>query len=60
MKYRRDPSNPTGDCVKVDVKCTDSLDDGRCFKCKEGSVPGWGGDGLCYDISPITPWEKMS
>jgi len=55
VKYRRDPSNPTGDCVKVDVKCTDSLDDGRCFKCKEGSVPGWGGDGLCYDIVPITP-----
>lgn len=50
VKYRRNPSDYYGDCVAEDIRCLESLDDGHCWKCRDGLVPGWNGDGLCYEI----------
>jgi hypothetical protein len=36
FKYVRNPSNPNGPCVPVDVQCANPRDDGHCISCKDG------------------------
>lgn len=48
LNYRRNPSNPTGDCVAVDINCVNSRDDGYCIECLPGNFAYT--DGLCYKI----------
>lgn len=46
--YKRNPSDPFGDCVAVDVNCANPRDDGYCIECKPGEFAH--SDGLCYKI----------
>ncbi len=48
FKYVRNPSNPNGPCVPVDVQCANPRDDGHCISCKDGEFAHT--DGLCYKI----------
>lgn len=49
VTYRRNPSDPLGDCVAVDVQCAGSRDDGFCFSCKNGEYAH--SDGKCYKVT---------
>jgi hypothetical protein len=51
VTYRRNPSNPLGECVAVDAKCAGSRDDGFCFSCKNGEYAH--SDGKCYKVTLI-------
>lgn len=50
--YRRNPSNPLGDCVAVDRRCANARDDGYCISCKDNEYAH--SDGRCYKIVAVT------
>lgn len=49
--YKRNPSNPLGNCVAVDVRCANSRDDGYCISCKDGEYAH--SDGKCYRVTLV-------
>lgn len=51
VNYRKNPSDPLGDCVAVDANYIYARDDGFCIECKDNNYSH--SDGRYYKVTHI-------